>query len=153
MLYGWKLVEKAKQRITYPRIGYFQERTEDPRETAQGILVFFGLAFAVMVAAIAVVGSITDAAEWRRAAPLLSGLLLAAAFWYLGDRSGLRRHRVLATYAVASGVVLWLIGSGADYEAMVWHLLGMVLLLGAVGTWGLVHFTRTHPAEEIISDA
>ena len=153
VLYGWKLVEKAKERFTYPRIGFFQERTDDPQETARGILLFFGLAFAAMVAAIAVVGSITEAAEWRRAAPLLSGLLLAAAFWYLGDRSGLRRHRVVAVYAVATGVLLWIGGSGADYEAMVWHLLGMVLILGAIGTWALVHFARTHPAKDTIFNA
>jgi hypothetical protein len=153
VLYGWKLVEKVKQRITYPRLGYFQEQSEEPGETARGILVFCGVALALVMALIAVSGGITDAAEWRRAAPLLSGLTLAGAFWYLGDRSGLIRHRVVAMYSVATGFVIWLFTSGADYEGMVWHLLGMVLVLGGLGTWELIHFIRTHPVRDEVTDA
>ena len=153
VLFGWKLVEKAKERITYPRLGYFQEQSEEPGETARGILVFCSVAFAAVIALIAITGGITESAEWRRAAPLLSGLTLVGAFWYLADRSGLMRHRILAIYSVATGLVIWLFTSGADYEGMVWHLLGMVLLLGAMGTWGLVHFVRTHPVQNAITDA
>jgi hypothetical protein len=148
VLYGWKLVEKAKERVTYPRMGYFQERSEEPKETARGILLFCGLALVAMVAAIAIFGSIAEAAEWRRATPLLSGLVLSGAFWYLGDRSGLKRHRFVAVFSVVTGVVIWWLGSGYDYEGMVWHLLGLVFVLGAIGTWALIHFTTTHPIQD-----
>lgn len=153
VLYGWKLVERVKQRITYPRIGYFRERTEEPQDTARGILMFFALALVAVVVIIAIVGSVTDAAEWRRAAPLLSGLTLAGGFWYVGDKSHLRRHRFVAVYSVVTGVAIWLFTSGADYEGMVWHLLGLVLVLGAIGTWSLVHFIRTFPARSSVTDA
>lgn len=153
VLYGWKLVEKAKQRVTYPRLGYFRERSETPRDTARGILVFCALAAAAVVALVAVSGGISQAAEWRRAAPLLSGLTLAGAFWYLGDRSGLVRHRFVAGFSVATGFIVWALSSGADYEGMVWHLLGMVMVLGALGTWGLIHFIRTHPVQDTLTDA
>lgn len=153
VLFGWKVVEKTKQRITYPRLGYYQERSDEPRETARGILVFCGVALAIVVALIALSGGITEAKEWRRAAPLLSGLTLAGAFWYLGDRSGLARHRFVAGFSVLTGFLIWLFSSGADYEGMVWHLLGMVLVLGALGTWGLVHFIRTYPVQDSNADA
>lgn len=153
VLYGWKVVELVRQRITYPRLGYFRERPEQPAETARGILTFMAAAFVLMVIAIAVGGGITEASEWRRAASLFSGLTLAGAFWYVGDRSGLIRHRFVAAFSVVTGVGLWLVGSGETYEGVIWHLLGLVLLLGAIGTWALVHFLRTNPVHGHPSDA
>ena len=50
-LYGWRLVEKAKRRITYPRIGYYQERSEDAAATGRGMLIFLACAIGVMAAA------------------------------------------------------------------------------------------------------
>lgn len=153
VLYGWKIVERVKERVTYPRIGYSQERPEEPRSVARGMLTFIGGAFVVMILAIAIFGDLTEAAEWRRAAPLLSGLTLYGGFWYTGDRSGLVRYRVVAIYSVVTGVVLWAVGTGASYEGMVWHLLGLVVLLAAIGTWGLLHFLRTHPVVDSETNA
>ncbi len=153
VLYGWKVVERVKERVTYPRLGYFRERSEDAGETGRGILIFVVVAFVMMVLAIAVFGDLTDSAEWRRAAPLFSGLTLAGAFWYVGDRSGLLRHRFVAVFSVVTGLGLWLLGSGETYETVIWHLLGLVLVLGAMGTWGLVHFLRTNPIRNDVTDA
>ncbi|MEA2002995.1 MAG: hypothetical protein U9N84_14060 [Actinomycetota bacterium] len=153
VLYGWKVVERIKQRITYPRIGYHVERPDEPRSTASGMLGFIGGAFAVMVLAVAMFGDLTDAAEWRRAASLLSGLGLFGGFWYLGDKSGLLRHRFVAIYSVVTGVALWAIGTGASYEGVIWHLLGLAALLAALGVWGLIHFLRTNPVVNAGSDA
>jgi hypothetical protein len=153
VLYGWRLVETLKRRITYPRMGYYQDRSEEPKETARGILVFCAGALVVMVGVIALSGGITEAAEWRRAAPLLSGLVLSGALWYMGDRSGLKRHRFVAIFSVVMGVLIWAFTSGADYEGMVWHLLSLVAVLGALGTWGIVHFIRTYPAQNTVTDA
>ena len=153
VLFGWKGVERVKRRITYPRIGYYQEKSEDPRATARGILLFIGGAFALTVAAVAIYGDLTNSADWRKAAPLLSGLSLAGGFWYAGDRSGLVRHRVIAGYSVVTGVLLWAFSSGDTYEAVVWHLLGMALPLSAIGAWALEHFVRTHPLPDRGSDA
>ena len=152
VLYGWKVVERVKQRVTYPRIGYFQERPEAPDTTARGMLTFLGLSFALVVLAVLLSGGVGDAASWRRAAPLMSGVTLAGAFWYMGDRSGLVRHKVIAVYSAATGLLLWLFGSGESYEAVVWHLLGVAAPLAATGTWGLVHFLRTHPVQDTPAD-
>jgi hypothetical protein len=153
VLYGWRLMERIKRRITYPRIGYYQERSEDAATTGRGMLVFLACAVAVMIAAIAVFGDLTVASEWRRAAPLLSGLSLAGGFWYAGDRSGLLRHRVISVYSVVSGVLLWAFSSGATYEPVVWHLLGMALPLAAIGAWALERFLRTHHLSDGTVDA
>lgn len=152
-LYGWRVVERFKRRITYPRIGYYQEKSEDAATTGRGMLAFLAGAVALMVVAVAVFGDITEASEWRRAAPLLSGVGLAGGFWYAGERSGLIRHRVISVYSAATGVLLWAFSNGATYEPVVWHLLGMALPLLAIGTWALEHFIRTHPLQDGAVDA
>ena len=48
-IYGWRVVDKVRARITYPRIGYFRERSEEPSATARGMLIFIGGAFLLMV--------------------------------------------------------------------------------------------------------
>lgn len=152
VLYGWKVVDRVKQRVTYPRIGYYRERAEEPKSTARGMLLFMGGAFLLMIIAIVTTGSISDSADWRRAAPLLSGISLAAGFWYAGDNSGLLRHRFIAAWALVSGALLWLFGSGEDYSGVVWHLLGLAAPLAVLGIWGLQRFMRTHPIQDLRAD-
>jgi phosphate/sulfate permease len=152
VIFGWRAVERVKRRITYPRIGYYQERSEDPGTTGRGMLTFIAVAIALMVGAVALSGGLTEVAEWRRAAPLLSGISLTGGFWYLGDRSRLIRHRVVAIYSVVSGIVLWAISSGETYEPVAWHLLGLALPLAAIGTWALIHFVRTTPTQSAALD-
>lgn len=147
VLYGWRVVEKVKQRVTYPRIGYFQEKPEAPDTTARGMLLFIAGSFLLMVLAVALSGGLTDSAEWQRAAPLMSGISLAGGFWYTGDRSGFLRHRLIAVYSAVTGVALWMMGVGEAYESMIWHLLGLAIPLAAIGIWGLMSFTRTHPIQ------
>jgi len=144
-VYGWKLVERIRQRITYPRIGYFQERGDDAGATARGMLLYLGGALALMVLVVWLAGGLGDAREWRRAAPLLSGITLAGGFWYAGDRSGLVRYRLIAVASVIGGVLLWALGSGESYALVAWHLAGLAVPLAVIGVWSLVLFVRSHP--------
>ena len=149
VLFGWKAVERIKERVTYPRIGYFQERADDSRTSGRGMLLFIGGAFAVMVLVVVVFGSVSDSADWRRAAPLVSGITLAAGFWYAGEQSGFMRHRFVAALSVVSGFLLWLFGSGESYVAVVWHLVGLAVPLLFLGVWGLNQFIQSHPRRSI----
>lgn len=149
VLFGWRAVERIKQRITYPRIGYFQERSDDSRTSGRGMLLFIGGAFLVMFLAVVIFGSVSDAADWRRAAPLVSGITLAAGFWYAGEQSGFIRHRFIAALSVVSGFLLWLFGSGESYAAVVWHLVGLAGPLLLLGLWGLNRFLRSHPVRYV----
>ncbi|MCP3994795.1 MAG: hypothetical protein GY722_07000 [bacterium] len=149
VLYGWKAVERVKERVTYPRIGYFQERADESNTSVRGMFLFIGGAFLVMALVVLLSGSLSEAADWRRAAPLMSGITLAAGFWYAGEQSGFLRHRFIAAFSVVSGILLWLFGSGETYAAVVWHLVGLAVPLVILGVWGLNHFLRSHPRRSI----
>ena len=146
-VYGWRAVELVKERVTYPRIGFHRERPDDAKETSRGMLFFLGGAFALMATVVFLAGGLGDVSEWRRAAPLLSGVALAAGFWYSAGKSGLVRLRIIAAWSVLSGVLLWWFGSGETYSAVVWHMLGLALPLAAIGAWALLSFLREHPRQ------
>ncbi len=152
VLYGWKLVDRVRARVTYPRIGYYRERAEDPSGTARGMLLFIAGAFALMVVAVWLSGGLTDAAEWRRAAPLVSGISLSGGFWYAAEVSGFARHRFIAALSLGGGVLLWLFGSGDSYSGVVFHLILLAIPLAAIGAWALVRFVRTHPIQDLTID-
>lgn len=144
-VFGWRVVERVKERVTYPRIGFHRERPDDAKETARGMLLFIGGAFVLMAAVVFLSGGLGDVSEWRRAAPLLSGVTLAAGFWYSAEKSGLLRLRLVAAWSVLSGVLLWWFGSGETYSGVAWHLVGLALPLAAIGGWVLLRFLRAHP--------
>lgn len=145
VLYGWKLVERIRARVTYPRIGYFRERSDDVGATARGMLLFIGGALAVMVLVVWLAGGLGDVREWRRAAPLLSGISLAGGFWYAGGRSGFAHYRFIAVVSVVVGVLLWMLGKGDSYAFVAWHLAAVGVPLAVIGVWSLVRFVRSHP--------
>lgn len=147
-IYGWKVVERVKESVVYPRVGYHKERSEDAKETSRGMLMFIGGALLLMALAVLLFGDVTDASEWRRAAPLLSGLTLAGGFWYAGDKSGMLRYRLVSAWSAVSGVLLWWFGSGDSYSGVVWHLIGLAVPLAVIGVWSLMVFLRTHPVQD-----
>jgi hypothetical protein len=144
-IYGWRGVERIRVRVTYPRIGYFRERSDDPRPSARGMLAFIGGSLVLMVVVVWLTGDLGDAAGWRRAAALVSGITLAGGFWYAADRSRRLRHRLVALWSVASGIGLWLADSGATYAGVAYHLVGLALPLAVLGAWTLARFLANHP--------
>lgn len=147
-IYGWRVVERVRQRVTYPRIGYFKDRPDDARSTSRGMLSFIAGSFVLMALVVLVFGDIGEVADWRRAAPLVSGLTIAAGFWYAGTRSGYLRYRAIAAWSVIAGGLLWWLGTGASYATVAIHLAVLALPLAVVGTIVLVRFLRTHPVAD-----
>lgn len=147
-IFGWKVVERVREHVVYPRVGYFKEREDDAKETARGMLLFTGGALVLVALVVLIFGDITDSSEWRRAAPLLSGLTLAGGFWYAGDKSGMRHFRLISAWSVVSGVLLWWFGSGSSYVGVVWHLMSLAVPLAVIGVWSLLRFLHAHPVHD-----
>lgn len=151
-IYGWKVMERVRERLIYPRIGYYRERSDDAKQVSRGMLLFIGGAILVMVLTVLISGGITDASEWRRAAPLLSGIALSGGFMYTATRSGLWRYRIISLWSIVSGILLWWMGTGESYILVAAHLLGLALPLAAIGVWTLTRFLRSHPVKDADSN-
>ena len=151
-IYGWRVVERVKERVTYPRVGYHRERSDHQEASGRRMLLFIAGAFLVMALVVLITGDPSDATAWRRAAPLVSGITIAAGFWSAATLSERIRFRVVAAWSVVSGVALWWVGTGADYRTVAWHLLSLAVPLAVIGSVTLVRFLGTHPVRTDVDD-
>ena len=106
---GWFVVNwvvrRMKERITYPRTGYVAYRRERGGKRLRTILVTFGLAALIAIAAV-----YFAQLAGERMIPLLIGLMMAAAIAYLGYAFYLRRFYLLAVISIVLGGVGTLFG-------------------------------------------
>ncbi len=109
------------------------------------MLLFIGAAILVSVGSVLIAGDITDAAEWRRSAPLLAGLAFTGGFWFTADKSGLLRYRAMAVASMATGLVLWAVGEGRNYDPVGYYLLAMGGFMLVAGAAALIRFLRRNP--------
>ena len=148
IFFGWKVINIAKERITYPRIGYSGYNPERQQTNAKGMLGFIALAIAIVTAMILVFGESSIANELRRAAPLFSGIAFAGGFRYLAEKSGMVRHHLLVVASVLAGLAVWWRDDGDDYSAMPIFLLIMAAFLLVMGVASLAIFLMRNPAHE-----
>lgn len=138
-------VALAKNRITYPRIGYAESHNPATEDSPWGGVAFIALGIALMVGAVAVFDNIGDAASWRRWAPFLAGFLSAAGFWYAGRVSRLWRYRLVAAGSVALGVAVSVASDGATYQHVALYFGAMSALLAVLGATTIAVFMASHP--------
>jgi hypothetical protein len=139
------LVMRAKERITYARIGYVRLPKQARGRLALGMLAFVAGAVVISMAVIAISGDLGDAAQWRKWAPLLAGLLTSGGFLYAAGRSGLTRYNAVAGFSIGAGVVISIIAAGEDYRPVSAYLLVMAVALAVLGAVTLVAFVRRNP--------
>lgn len=140
--------ERLKSRFTYPRIGYVQLPDEAPKQLRRGILSWLLGVFFVVAVVLTATGHLTDNLAWRRASPVLAGLLFAGGFLYLAQRSQLRRHYALVFFSVLIGfVAAWPSELEPYGNLRVWAIL-MALLCLAMGAFVLRRFVLQNPIIE-----
>jgi MFS family permease len=113
-----RVMERIRQRVTYPRIGYVSaERGEPLSRNRKWLMWLILLPMAVAPVAIAVLlftdrlPDLRTAAEWGRWAPALYGVLMAAVSWWDADRFGIRRLRLSGVSIGFAGIVASLAAS------------------------------------------
>lgn len=138
-----------KERFTYPRIGYVKLRSEDGRKLGLGMLRHVVIVVVTLAVGLWLFSDITSLAAWRRWSPALAGAFSAGGLWYLADKSGLVRHRMLAVICVGWGIVCaaWLDAPGY-LGVQRWAVgLGMVCLI--TGGITFFQFVREHPLRAV----
>lgn len=139
---------RLRVRYTYPRIGFAELPAEKKGRLGRGIVVWFVGTFALVALGLWLLGGLADNLAWRRAAPLLGGLLFAGGFLYLAQRTGLKRIYGLAVASVVTGGLLtWPEIDGAYANLRVWALI-MALACLTVGGLAFRRFVREMPVSE-----
>lgn len=136
-----RLVNIAKERITYPRTGYVQYGRPGPRR--RWLAAVFGGSMGIVVAILFTSGPAS--LVWL---PLFQGLIIGAFWLYLGTRLDLIRFYVLAALSALIGIALAL-GGLADPTGSAAYFGGMGIVMVAGGGLALRSYLRqTQPAGE-----
>jgi len=145
VIFSLTSIERVKQRVTYPRIGYSTPPADVAGSNPWGAVVFLGAMAAITLLVMALTGGIDSAAQWRRWAPLMFGLMSSAGFLYAAKVSGLKRYHAVAFVSIGLGALIGWFHDGGDYSGAAVHLLILGGVLLAVGAEELARFMRTHP--------
>ena len=139
---GNPLLERAKKRYIYPRIGYVKLRPEkeaDPKGIAVAAIVFVVILLGSGLFTLAI-GKDRGWAFWfRYFLPGSTGFMLAIGPFWLGETYGVRRGYVFAVLFLLSGIVIPVLGIASGYEAIGFEclLVGVISLIS-----GVIMFTR-----------
>ncbi len=158
---GNPLLERAKRRYIYPRIGYVKLRPEkeaDPKGIAVAAIVFVVILLGSGLFTLAM-GKDRGWAFWfKYFLPGSTGFMLAIGPFWLGETYGVRRGYVFAVLFLLSGIVIPVLGIASGYEAIGFEclLVGVISLIS-----GVIMFTRflrgypitAIPAEEESDDS
>jgi hypothetical protein len=143
VVYGRRIIDAVRARITYPRSGYVQSFI--PRSRILASFVLGSLGGLVLVRVVRHVCRVDGAnlAEWSQWVPALAGLGFGAAWIYVGMRYGLRRFLVVGVFSMFLGV-------GASIE-FPWILALSIVAVGfgcanlCSGGFALLSYLRTTP--------
>jgi MFS family permease len=139
---GNPLLERAKKRYIYPRIGYVKLRPEkeaDPKGIAMAAIVFVVILLGSGLLTLAI-GKDRGWAFWfKYFLPGSTGFMLAIGPFWLGETYGVRRGYVFAVLFLLSGIVIPVLGIASGYEAIGFEclLVGVISLIS-----GVIMFTR-----------
>jgi len=134
------VIQKVKQRITYPRTGYVAPLQGFENKRAVLIAAAFALLLLAVNATLAIQGS--TAVLWSSS---LAGLTFAFVFGWISYVTGLRRFAFLALFTAGLGASLGFLGAGYwTGVAVLCGCTGVILLF--YGIMGLREYSRQTPS-------
>jgi len=153
--FGWMIIlpvllmgpwlKKLRARHTWPRIGYVEPRGENAGEMLIGMAVYVAVVLAVVGAGVFIFRGEIKPGLLRQVSPLIASILFGGGLLYAAGRSGLRRYYVLLGLSLALGIALTAVTVPGRFLSVQIYLLGMGVIIFAVGLITFVRFIRTHP--------
>ena len=141
-----RLVEAARRRFTYPRLGYvsLESASEEDRRSRIALSVAFMIVLVVVpIVAFAFIDVHSIRGDWLRWTPALAGLVLGGVYMVEGARNTyLRRYLICGPLVVALGLAL----SFADLPFLLvsgWGFLGAGVIMIGGGVYALWRLVRT----------
>jgi hypothetical protein len=139
-----RILEYAREKYTYPRIGYVKHFDESS-ETGIGIIVYVAasmliIAFLILLGYGKITGDLVY--QW---APAFIGLTLLGAMLYLNGKSGDKTYLVYAVYSVISGLGFSLYQFQPVHTGIPFYLLFISLSMMIAGVIRFVLFRKKYP--------
>ena len=145
-----RILEYAREKYTYPRIGYVKPFDESS-ETGKGIIVYV-VASMLIIAILIIIGygKITGDLVYQWV-PAFIGLTLLGAMLYLNGKSEDRTYLVYAVYSVLSGIGFSLYQFQPVYASIQFYLLFISLSMMIAGVIRFILFRKKYPVFDEVS--
>jgi MFS family permease len=149
------LSKSLQSRFTYPRLGYFKVKTEDPKKLVPGMLLFsFGIVIAFLILLIIFTGGdprvLYDFENWYRFIPIVFGIIMFGPSLDLVDKTGQRIYYSIGIFSTILGLfIVWINFQNAKFGFTIY-----LLLLGSI-SWimGFITFVKFIKKYPIIEDS
>lgn len=135
IVFSGKIVEFARRRHTYPRIGFVKFRRENPKDAITGVLLFELAVIVIIFTLIFISGNVMDYSSWVNWAPLFFGMIMVGPFAHAASRSGSVRYYGYAILSVILGLFFTLIRFDSGCTELILYLVfmgGFLVLSGLV---------------------
>jgi hypothetical protein len=149
LVVGPWLLKKLKQKITNPRIGFYEAKSDKKSQFDRNGLFYILGVLAVWVLIILVAGGLTHRTIWFRWTPTLLALLLLGPFFYIVARSGQKAYYLLAVVSLAGAITLAFFDFRQEYVWGVIYSLSMGAILIIIGAAKMVYFLNKYPRVEM----
>jgi hypothetical protein len=145
-----KILEYAREKFTYPRIGYVKHFDESS-ETGKGT-IFYVIASMLLIAILILIGyrKITGDLVYQWA-PAFIGLTLLGAMLYLNGKSGDKTYLGYAGYAVLAGLGFSLYQFEPVISGIPFYLLFISLSMMIAGIIRFILFLKKYPVFHEVS--
>jgi hypothetical protein len=149
------LSKSLQSRFTYPRLGYFKVKTEDPKKLIPGILLFtFGIMIVFFILLIIFTGGdpkvLYDYDNWYRFLPIVFGIIMFGPSLDLVDKTGQRIYYGMGIFSTCLGLLItWMNFQNAKFGFSIY-----LLLLGSISfIIGIITFVRFIKKYPVIEDS
>jgi len=154
LIFGERISEAVRKRLTYPRIGYVKIQKEPVARTLRDLFLYDFLVFLVAAVTLYIFyGDVMEFDLWVSWSPLITALLILGLFLYLHDKSGNRRYLAIAALSVFVGLVFSVISFDISFPyifgffgpgvVFYFFLMGSVILFS--GIIQFVYFIYRNP--------
>lgn len=143
--------EALRKRYTYPRLGYFKIKTDNPSQVVGVILFISGLiVISLVIILILEGGKIDDISEifWKYL-PMIFGLILSGPSLDIADKTGQTRYYGIGIFSTLFGLLIVLFDFPNLEDGITLYLLILGTISIIIGIITFIRFVKKYP---IITD-
>jgi len=144
------LSKALRSRYTYPRLGYFKVKTEDPKKLVPGMILFASAVIIVFLVLLFIYTgadpkTLYDYENWYRFLPIVFGLIMFGPSLDLVDKTGQRIYYGIGMFSTILGLLIfWANFQNAKFGFTIYLLL-LGSISGIIGSITFVRFIKKYP--------